>query len=839
MKHLSVRKRFCAAALAAVMGISMASSAGTDVFTASSARTDNNTATNNDLKNADIIDEAKTGSLTIRKYDITAASAAGVDTSGYVSNGEQNGDAESELADYAIEGVQFSYLKVGEIETYTAGGMIYVVYEIPEELAEILDLEKDDATDMKPTSAGCDNTGVLHFTSTQINDALEDLLKADDVKAKNALEAYLYDYGTQNSTTDQDTNTQNGVKAVNMPKTNSKGVTSVSGLELGLYLLVETEVPEQVTETVNPWFVSLPFTDADGEKWLYDMYCYPKNQTGNPTLDKSVRNAYSNTGASDKNGDVVSGEDYESSKTSRSLVVYNEDRSEYAVNDKNADTYVANRGGYTSDGVTAGAGAEQEISSDYTYADTTTASEGDILDYILVSRLSHISSKATYLSEYTFTDTLSAGLTYNDDVKIAFYHTAADANANNTANADLIWNLTSGTYTSDYAEVTVYDAASNTYTGDGSTQLTVSMTETGLNVINGTENAITETGAESNLDGLSDYYMVVYYTVTVNTDESVILGDEGNPNNVTLLWSRTSDGYYNLLEDKNYVYCYGIDLTKEFSDGDGDPTAVKFNLYNNTDGYYVVAEPVLDSGNNVIEGKYYVTGKTVNQNDSDNAPTVFAPASDGTLVIEGLEADTYALTELRTDDGYTLLRDSVTIVITPTDRDIIASVAGVTGLTEDAAKAIIRNYHGGIYDENGNLIDSQLSELAAARTTDDNGNPLSAGISSVTIDYPVVKSANGRTIGGTDMYVGSILAATATVDGITASMAGRKLAEGLLTTESEFSSNASVVIDITNNKNFLLPRTGGYGLYAVTILGMFLVVMGTVVSGRHKKNKCC
>ena len=69
----------------------------------------------------------------------------------------------------------------------------------------------------------------------------------------------------------------------------------MDNLELGLYLFVETEVPEQVTDTVNPWFVQLPFTSADGDMWQYDMNVYPKNQSGNPTLDKSVRNAYSNT----------------------------------------------------------------------------------------------------------------------------------------------------------------------------------------------------------------------------------------------------------------------------------------------------------------------------------------------------------------------------------------------------------------------------------------------------------------------------------------------------------------------------------------------------------------
>ena len=66
----------------------------------------------------------------------------------------------------------------------------------------------------------------------------------------------------------------------NLPKTDRNGYTHLDNLELGLYLFVETEVPEQVTDTVNPWFVQLPFTSADGDMWQYDMNVYPKNQSG-------------------------------------------------------------------------------------------------------------------------------------------------------------------------------------------------------------------------------------------------------------------------------------------------------------------------------------------------------------------------------------------------------------------------------------------------------------------------------------------------------------------------------------------------------------------------------
>ena len=74
-----------------------------------------------------------------------------------------------------------------------------------------------------------------------------------------------------------------------MTETDAAGHTSASDMEQGLYLVVETRVPENVTSTCNPFFVSLPMTTVDGTGWNYDVTVYPKNQTGNPTLDKTVR----------------------------------------------------------------------------------------------------------------------------------------------------------------------------------------------------------------------------------------------------------------------------------------------------------------------------------------------------------------------------------------------------------------------------------------------------------------------------------------------------------------------------------------------------------------------
>ena len=797
----------------------------------------NNTQIKNDLENSDIIDYSKTGSLTIYKYDITAAEAAGDYHEGdRFANGEKDAVVEETMKDYAVKGVQFTYMRVGNIETYsnTEGGssQVNVVYEIPEKLAEILKLDKADAYDMNAGGVAekCTNEGVLHYDSTQLSDALAAILAEDELKATSDLESYLYNYGAQGNTKDgverPDRDANADVKS--MPKTDKNGYTHVEGLKLGLYLLVETEVPEQLTSTTNPWFVSLPFTnmtpDEDGggtgeeggNYWLYDMTCYPKNQSGNPTLDKSVRNAYSNTNATaDKNGTINRGDTYAGNKDSNSLVVFNDDSNNpNNAADKDAAAYVANRGGYTSDGTTAGKDGAN-YSYDFEYRDTNTASAGDVLDYILVSKLPTITSKGTFLSEYTFTDILSEGLTYNHDVKIAFYDNPTDANANNTKNAVTQWNLSEPEkYDQQYAEVIVTTDDGTSEWKDGSEQLTVKLTELGLQTLNGEgtngNNIAGQGGNKVSKNSYSDMYMVVYYTVTVNSDATLVLGDEGNENDVVLTWSRTSDGYYNTLEDKSYVYAYSLDLTKQFSDNKGDMSKVAFKLYNTTDAYYVMAEQSADD-----PAVWYVTGKTTSKEDA----ATFVPTEDGKIVVYGLEADKYAMTEIATDNGYTLLEDSINIVITPTDRDVIASVAGTTGLTGDQVDAIIAAYHDGIINENGQFVNASKDEIFGNDAT-----------------RPAIEDANGRTIGKTDMYVGAIVPATATVDEISADMKEHTYTEGE-GTEQKTSANATVVLNVVNNKNFLLPQTGGYGTILFTLAGCAAAVGGVLVVTKKSKKK--
>ena len=794
------------------------------VAAASSKDTDNNTSKTKDLAHSDVIDMANTGSITVHKYDITSAEAAGAYTKGqYKPTGESDARIENALSKYAIQGVQFTYLKVGNIEQYSNttadGSQLKVVYEIPTALAEILKLSENDATVMTGDgiSTPCTNAGVLHYTSTQINDALDAILKADDVAAKNALESYLIDYKEQNKDSDDVQAADTGVI-----ETDANGLATKDNLALGLYLMVETKVPEQVTSTVNPWFVSLPFTNttADnntetdhaedgvtdkvgGEKWLYKYVAYPKNQTGNPTIDKAVRNAYSSD-AAHKNDKVTTAEgaNYSGANDSNSLVVFNKDTNADNKADTSETAYVANRGGYTGEGNNTAGKDGKGYSNDFKYDDTTTASEGDLLDYRVVSKLPHITSKATYLSQYTFTDALSTGITYNKDFKIAFYDNKADAEANNTATAKEIWDLKDGKHQDAYATVSVDDGSGTEKVT--ANKATIKLTEKGLNQINGVnvKGAANPYETGDTKAGYSDYYMVLYYTATVNSDASVTLGDKGNVNDVSLVWSRTNNKYFNSLQDRNYVYSYGIDLTKTFSDNKGDATKVQFKLYNSTDAYYVIAKKGED-------GLYYVTGKTTDKAQG----TTFTPAASGKLYIKGLEGDKYQLTEVATADGYTLLKDQMVINISETKRDIKASVAGTTGLEQAAADAIIKNYGTGIKNEDGQLVN--------AATTD---------IGSKAVAGPANETANGRTIGKTDMYEGDIQAATATVDNKPCTLLTSS-------TGDTTSPNAEVKMAIENNKGFNMPLTGGAGLVGLVILGAGLVGGSAYSVTRNKKKE--
>ena len=655
------------------------------------------------------IDTTRTGSLDIYKYDLTNAEKDGVWDSSYVSTGvKDESGVEAVLGDparvsalnangnaygYAIKAVEFTYVRVASIRTFTesenGAEHIEVLYGIaPTEqnnaFLSAIGVSTEDR--YAPADEVVDGMTVYYYRSDVLIDGLKNALDANATTVKNALERYAHD--------------NHGVA---MTETDAYGHTGASELPLGLYLLIETRVPEMVTDTTAPFLVSLPMTSVDGTnandggtRWIYDVTLYPKNLTGIPSLEKTLREDKDDTGHNN--------------------------------------------------------GSTNDIHDGY--AHTGTASAGDVIDYQIVSTLPSITSAASYLTDYTFIDTLSKGITYNKgDVLLEFFR--------DDGCTDLVtsWNEASDRF------LVSYNTAA-----DGASVMTISMTASGLAEINSSRSVYTEASMVNS--GYSDCTLRITYKATMNSDASVTYGDAGNPNDVVLTWKRTNSSYYDTLVDDCHVYIYGIDMTKQFSDGRGDFSKVEFIVHNDTDGYFLVGKL------NEAEGVWYVTDHVAEEKDA----THFIPTKDGKLILKGLEDDTYAWTEVQTANGYTLLKNSIKVVISQTESETLCGIYGTDVL------GLIQN-------------DPRYADVGPG----------------LYHDMPQRHLEH------------KLLTATATVDSNKVNM------------EPDGSSaNAYVPFTVINTRGFDLPQTGSYGNWMFPVAGLSMLtlcVAGIVALTRKNKKK--
>lgn len=251
----------------------------------------------------------------------------------------------------------------------------------------------------------------------------------------------------------------------------------------------------------------------DGTAWNYDVTVYPKNQTGNPTLDKTVREAKNSTGK--------------------------------------------NNGSLTD--ITDG------------YAHTATSSVGDTVDYQIISTLPTITSKASSLSEYTYVDTMSKGIKYNkNDVVIEFFR---DAGCNDKI---ATWAVNSGKFTVGYddtantmtirmtdtglAEIneatTVYTNSVKRGYSDCTMRITYAATLTADAKMGDTDNPneVVLTWRRTNntyFDTLKDCCHVYTYGIDVLKQFS---DNGGNVRNVKFRLHNDTDDCYIIAEQKDGVY---------------------------------------------------------------------------------------------------------------------------------------------------------------------------------------------------------------------------------------------------------------------------------------------
>ena len=468
------------------------------------------------------IDPGKKASLNIYKYDITKASNDGAwNAESYVSTGLHDDTIVDKLAKYAIQGVGFTYLRVADIamnnELVDGQRQVGVLYGFDNSDRSNTVLS---AVGLTAADAHKTDNGINYFTSDMLNNKLSAALAANATTVKNALEAAVKNGG------------------VAMTETDATGHTSAGQLEQGLYLVVETRVPEMVTSTCNPFFVSLPMTTIDGSEWNYDLTVYPKNRTGNPTLDKTVREAKNSTG-------------------------------------KNT-------------------GSLTDIGDGY--AHTASASVGDVVDYQIISTLPTITSKASALSEYTYVDTMSKGIRYNkNDVVIEFFKDAGCTEkvatwAENSGKFAVAYDDAANTMTirmtdTGLAEIneaaTVYTDSVKRGYSDCTMRLTYAATLTADAQMGDTDNPnkVKLTWKRTNTtyyDTLEDCCHVYTYGVDVLKQFS---DNGGNLRNVKFKLHNDTDDVYVIAEQKDDVY-----YTKGFTAKKADATT----FVPNSSGHIVV-----------------------------------------------------------------------------------------------------------------------------------------------------------------------------------------------------------------------------------------------------------
>ena len=90
--------------------------------------------------------------------------------------------------------------------------------------------------------------------------------------------------------------------------------------------------------------------------------------------------------------------------------------------------------------------------------------------------------------------------------------------------------------------------------------MTISMTDDGLAEIN-TANTAYDNDNGKLYAGYSNYTLRIRYDAKLNSDESLVYGDNGNKNEVVLTWKRTNDTYYDTLIDDAHIYTYATNIT--------------------------------------------------------------------------------------------------------------------------------------------------------------------------------------------------------------------------------------------------------------------------------------
>ena len=576
-------------------------------------------------------------------------------------------------------------------------------------------------TVINPSGEALENVG---FTIYKVMDAGElvkyydGITTGDAVKYQTYFKANTTEFTAENLTDEvkgkevKKTSESSGEK-----KTDKAGKVEFTGLEVGLYLVIETPLPQAVTQKAEPFLVSIPMTrigagedettNPNNEVWMYDVTVYPKNSIaqGNVTLEKKgvtgsdTANAVSLDGVkftlyrkSDTDGTYTAVTDCTDKVTANGQIQFSNLRkgSYYIMETGYADNADA---GYILDTKAKYAFAIDKdgkvaANTDLTGNDVVNATEGVFAISAEDSKLTVYNYKpdvektvtkrdgsstvtntdgttvGNHEADYGVGDKVTYTLTIDVPANIAKLRTFTVTDT--TVAAQLVHDTGRVTVSAKNKDNTVTDITSAYGTPDIKTE--------------GKNSVLTIAFTPANLESVAGGQITITYTATVQKD--AIVAGSGNVNSAKLQYSRTTDTTkaeegenepYE-IEDQSVVYTFSTSLLKKGEGGTYDGTAmpgVTFALYKKVEN-----NEWSDQDKVTIAGKEYNKNTDVISNavalgltENEEETWIKIPYADraedgstdtnGKLTYSGLPKGTYRFVETKTLDGYNLLSEPV------------------------------------------------------------------------------------------------------------------------------------------------------------------------------------
>lgn len=146
--------------------------------------------------------------------------------------------------------------------------------------------------------------------------------------------------------------------------------------------------------------------------------------------------------------------------------------------------------------------------------------------------------------------------------------------------------------------------------------------------------------------------IVIYYSADVN--ENAVIGDPGNPNKSYLSYGEEGTPGFKTpeKETKTYTWKFGVFKYTTANDTENPLAGAEFTISKNADGSDPIA--LVKVSDNVYR---------VAKADDVNTVTSITTDESGKFVIQGLDSDTYYVTEIKAPDGFNKLDEPINVVI--------------------------------------------------------------------------------------------------------------------------------------------------------------------------------